>query len=134
MTARDSDQPVRDQPVRDQPVRDQHGRVLPGTGESSQPVGPQQVDDALAALPGWSRRGATLVRQVKVPADSRAGLREGVRSVAGDPARLGFDESAEGLMVLVGAGAGDLTAADLEAAARIDTVLSGSGTDRGAGR
>lgn len=133
MTARDSHH-VPDRPVRDQPVRDQHGHVLPGTGEEPQAVGPEQVDDALAALPGWSRRGATLVRQIRVPADSVPGLCEGIRSVAGDPARLGFDESADGLTVLLGAGAGDLTAADLEAAARIDTVLSGSGTDRGAGR
>lgn len=133
MTARDS-HPASDRPVRDLPVRDQHGHVLPGTGEGPQAVGPEQVDDALAALPGWSRRGSTLVRQIRVPADSVPGLREGIRSVAGDQERLGFDESTDGLTVLLGAGAGDLTAADLEAAARIDTVLSGSGTDRGAGR
>jgi hypothetical protein len=124
---------VRD-PGSDRPVRDQHGHVLPGTGEEPQPVRPDQVDEALAALPGWQRRGTTLVRDIRVPADSIAGLREGVRSVGGDPARLGFDESADGLTVLVGAAPGDLTSADLETAARIDTVLSGSGTDRGSGR
>jgi hypothetical protein len=123
------------------PVRDQHGHPLPGTGSGNgtgndaHALGPDQVDDALAALPGWRRQGSTLVRQVAVPADSRAGLREGVRRVVGAQAdRLSFDEGAEGLTVLLATGAGDITAADVEAAARIDTVLSGSGTDRGSGR
>lgn len=117
----------------DRPVRDQHGHPIPGTGGgAAQALGPDQVDDALAALPGWRRRGSTLVRQIAVPPDSRAGLREGVRNVAGPQAdRLGFDDGDDGLTVLLALGAGEITADDIETAARIDTVLSGSGTDRG---
>jgi hypothetical protein len=89
-----------------------------------------QIDDALAALPGWHREGSRVARQIPVPRDSRGGLEEGVRNVIEDESRLELNESDAGLTIVLGGGSGGVRPADLEAAARIDTVLSGSGTDR----
>jgi hypothetical protein len=111
------------------PVRDQHGNPLPGEGDS-QTLSNAQVDEGLAALPGWERRGTTLRRNVPVVRDSVQALREGVRNVVHDQGRMRMDDEGDGLAILLH-GHPDLTAADLETAARIDTVLSGSGTDRG---
>src|SRR5207302_10528526 len=65
-------------------VHDQHGNPVPGTDSGGSPsLGPDQVDDALPGLPGWSRRGATLVRAVPVETGSREVLRQSVQKVVG---------------------------------------------------
>lgn len=111
------------------PVRDLHGNELPTEGTTTLSV--EQVEQGLEALPGWSREGSDLVRRVPVPADSRDGLREGVRNVVSAQSRLGFDDEAEELAIRLGRDARGLRPDDLETAARIDTVLSGSGRDTG---
>ena len=108
------------------PVHDQHGNPVPGVGGGSESLGPDQVDGALPWLPGWTRRGASLVRQVSVEPGDREILREGLRNVVGNRCSLAMDETEDGLTILVGADVGDITAADLEVAAQIDSVLSGS--------
>jgi hypothetical protein len=113
------------------PVRDQHGNPLPGASDP-EALSFGQIDDGLVALPGWERRGSTLHRLVPVARDSREALREGVRTVVSGQQRLRLEDEADALSIVL-EGSPDLTAADLEAAARIDTVLSGSGTDRGTG-
>lgn len=108
--------------------RDQHGKELPDQGGA---LSDAQVDQGLAALPGWEREGHDLVRRIPVPQDSRDGLREGVRHAVPDQSRVAFDDSGEKLSIVLGRGPGGLQPADLEAAARIDAVLSGSGRDTG---
>jgi hypothetical protein len=112
------------------PVRDQHGRPLPGTDEPSE-LRDDQVDEGLAALPGWERAGVVLTRRIPVPRDSRDALEEGVRNVVEDPSRVEVQIVDDEFTIIIGHGPGALVPADLETAARIDTVLSGSGTDRG---
>jgi hypothetical protein len=65
-----------------------------------------------------------------VAPDSREALREGVRTVVPDQRRLRLEDDADGITIWL-QGDPTLSATDLETAARIDTVLSGSGTDRG---
>jgi hypothetical protein len=110
-------------------MRDQHGHPLPDEADGGA-LSADQVDEGLAALPGWNRRGRALLRRVPVARDSREALREGVRTVIDDEDRLRLEDDSDGLTIAL-QGDPELTAADLEAAARIDTVLSGSGTDRG---
>ena len=90
-----------------------------------------EIDDALSALPGWHRDGSRVARQVPVPRDSREGLEEGVRNVIEDASRVEMIESDAGLTIVLGGNEGGTQPADIEAAARIDTVLSGSGHDHG---
>jgi hypothetical protein len=113
----------------ERPVRDQHGHHLPDQ-PGSRALSPDQIDQGLAALPGWKRRGRALLRTVPVARDSREALREGVRTVISDADRLRLEDGTDNLTIAL-QGEPELTAADLETAARIDTVLSGSGTDRG---
>jgi hypothetical protein len=113
----------------ERPVRDQHGHPLPDEADG-RALSADQIDEGLAALPGWNRRGRALLRTVPVARDSREALREGVRTVVADEDRLRLEDGSDGLTIAL-QGDPELTAADLEAAARIDTVLSGSGTDRG---
>lgn len=109
--------------------RHHNGYPPPGPGD----LRPEQVDEALAALPGWDRAGVVLVRKVPVPRDSRKALEEGVRNVVEDQSRLDLEVvDDDGLTIILGDGPSALRPTDLETAARIDTVLSGSGTDRGA--
>jgi hypothetical protein len=115
-------------------VRDPHGNPLPRGDAAPTALGPEQVDDALVALPGWHRSGASLLRTVPVARDSREALAEGVRGVVTDDSRLRLESGEDGLTIVLGEGPGDLCAADLETAARIDTVLSGSGRDHGTTR
>ena len=112
-------------------VRDTHGNPLPGEGGEPQSLGPEQVDDALVGLPGWERRGATLFREFGVEPASYDALREGVRNAVGTVCAAEVDEAGDRMRILLGTEPGDLTSAHLEAAARVDSVLSGSGTDRG---
>lgn len=116
-------------PLADRPIRDSNGNALPDEPGPTD-LSDSQIDEALAALPGWQRSQGRLVRQIPVPDDSRGALEEGVRNVIHDESRLGLDDSGEGLTILLGGGSGGVRPADIEAAARIDTVLSGSGTDR----
>lgn len=118
-------------PLADRPMRDSNGNELPDESGPSN-LAPQQVDEALAALPGWEREGERLVRQIPVPRDSRDALQEGVWNVISDSSRIAMEGSGEqGLTIRLGAADGGLRPDDLETAARIDTVLSGSGTDHG---
>lgn len=119
-------------PGGDRPVRDQHGHPLPGQ-DAPVTLSAEQVDQGLLALPGWVREGDVLVRRVPVEPASREGLREGARKAA-EPRPVGFAEEDGGIAIRLGRGAGGIVPADLEAAARVDTVLSGSGTDRGSTR
>jgi len=92
------------------------------------------IDDALAALPGWSFDGAALVKRAGVPADSQDGLLEAVRQVA-DEVSHHPDVSRSGDTVtfrLSTHSAGGVTAKDVDLAARIDRELSGAGRDEGA--
>ncbi|HUR76218.1 MAG TPA: hypothetical protein VMZ00_18180 [Sporichthya sp.] len=112
------------------PGRDLHGNPLPGSDEPLE-LRDDQVDDGLAALPGWERSGVVLTRRIPVPRDSRDALEEGVRNVVEDQSRLEVQIVDDEFTIILGNGPGALLPADLETAARIDTVLSGSGTDRG---
>jgi hypothetical protein len=113
------------------PVRDQHGQPLPDSDEPSE-LRDEQVDQALAALPGWERSGVMLVRHVPVPEDSREALEEGIRNVIEDESRIQMQVvDDKWFTISLGNGPARLSPADIETAARIDTVLSGSGTDRG---
>lgn len=112
-------------------MRDQHGNPLPGSGGQPQQLGSDQVDDVLVGLPGWERRGSTLFREFGVEPASVDALREGVRNAVGGDVDATVDEGEDRVRILLGAESGDLTSAHIEAAARIDTVLSGSGWDRG---
>jgi hypothetical protein len=114
----------------ERPVRDQHGNPLPTGEEVPDTVGAEQVDEALAWLPGWQRRGSTLVRPVPVSRESREILARAVRSVASDDTRLSVEPSDEGLTIMLAAGPGEMKVLDLETAARIDTVIDGSDIDR----
>jgi pterin-4a-carbinolamine dehydratase len=111
------------------PVRDQHGHPLPEDG-AAQMLSDHQIEEALVALPGWRHSGSALLRTVPVVRDSRDALAEGVRTVVPDQRQVRFDDGADGVTIAL-LGGPYLTADDIETAARIDTVLSGSGTDRG---
>lgn len=94
-----------------------------------QRISNETVDEALPGIPGWQRREDTLVRVVEIDADSRNALREGIRAVT-DPQRCHVLEVADGCAVVFDSPDG-LTEEDVEAAARVDGVLSGSGSDTG---
>lgn len=91
------------------------------------------IDTALASLPGWSYDGTALVKRVQVPADSQDGLVEAVAQVA---AELDHhpDTSTDGdgmTFRLWTHSAGGVTPKDVELAARIDRELSGAADDEG---
>ncbi len=112
-------------------VRDQHGQPLPDSDTPSE-LSDEQVDQGLAALPGWERSGVMLVRHIPVPADSRDALEEGVWNVINDKSRIQMQVvDDKWFTISLGDGPNRLKPEDLETAARIDTVLSGSGVDRG---
>jgi hypothetical protein len=113
----------------ERPIRDQHGHPLPEDGVA-QMLSDPQIEEALVALPGWRHSGSALLRTVPVASDSREALTEGVRTVVPDQRQVRFDDGADGVTIAL-LGAPHLTADEIETAARIDTVLSGSGTDRG---
>ena len=115
----------------ERPVRDQHGNPLPDSEVPSE-LNEEQIDQAVAALPGWERSGVMLVRHIPVPRDSREALEEGIRNVVDDESRIQMQVvDDKWFTISLGDGPNALKPADLETAARIDTVLSGSGTDRG---
>jgi 4a-hydroxytetrahydrobiopterin dehydratase len=93
----------------------------------------EDIDTALAALPGWTYEDDKLVRTADVPADSQDGLVEAVMKVA-DEVNHHPDVSRDADSVtfrLWTHSAGGVTAKDVDLAARIDAQLSGSGTDAG---
>jgi 4a-hydroxytetrahydrobiopterin dehydratase len=91
------------------------------------------IDTALAALPGWSFDDGKLVRRAEVPDDSQDALVEAVARIA-DEVNHHPDVTRETGAVtfrLWTHSAGGVTAKDVDLAARIDQQLSGAGTDAG---
>jgi 4a-hydroxytetrahydrobiopterin dehydratase len=89
------------------------------------------IDAALASLTGWRRQDDTLVKDVEVTHDAVDNLTGAIGAVADelnhhpDVSRTG-----EGLrLTLWSHSDGGITAKDVELAARIDQVLSGSAQD-----
>lgn len=92
-----------------------------------------EIDAAVAALPGWSYEGSALVRQVQVPADSQDGLLEAVTRVCDQLDHHPVVEStADSLTFRLWTHAENgVTAKDVDLASRIDRELSGASTDEG---
>lgn len=91
------------------------------------------IDDALAALPGWTHEDGKLVKSVPVPVESQDALAETVAHVA-DAMDHHPDVSREGDLVVFRLwthSAGGVTSKDVELAGRIDQALSGAGRDTG---
>ena len=88
----------------------------------------QDITTALRSLPGWERSGNRLVRDVQTPAHSQDNLERSIAEVADaldhhpDVRRAGDTVHLE----LWTHSAGGVTSKDVELAARIDQVLSGS--------
>lgn len=92
-----------------------------------------QIDTALEALPGWSYDGEALTRRAEVPADSQDAMVEALAQVA-DAMDHHPDISREpdSLVLRLWTHSEDgVTSKDVDLAARIDQVLSGSATDTG---
>jgi 4a-hydroxytetrahydrobiopterin dehydratase len=87
-----------------------------------------QIDDVLAAMPGWSGGPERLVRDVEVPESDREALRRSVMMVADElDHHPEIQATEQGLrFVLWTHSEGGVTAKDVELAAAIDQVLSGS--------
>lgn len=88
----------------------------------------EAITTALQSLPGWERAGDRLVREVKVPSDSQDSLERSIAEVA-DAMDHHPDLRRDGDTVhleLWTHSAGGVTSKDVELAARIDQVLSGS--------
>lgn len=94
---------------------------------------PDEVKTALASLPGWSYDGQALIRSVELPARSHAGLLESVGNAADEMDHhpvIGHDGDV--LMFRLWTHSdGGVTARDVELAARMDQILSGSARDAG---
>ena len=91
------------------------------------------IDEALAALPGWTYEDGKLVKRAQVPADSQDALVEGVSHVA-DELDHHPDVTREGDAVVFRLwthSAGGVTSKDVDLAGRIDQTLSGTGRDSG---
>jgi 4a-hydroxytetrahydrobiopterin dehydratase len=92
-----------------------------------------QIDAALESLPGWSYDGEALTRRADVPSDSQDAMVEALAQVA-DAMDHHPDVSREpdSLVLRLWTHSEDgVTAKDVELAARVDQVLSGSATDTG---
>jgi pterin-4a-carbinolamine dehydratase len=94
---------------------------------------PGQVKAALAGLAGWQYEDGALVRGVPVTDDGMPGLVEALRNASTEGAATPEVHIQPDLLVLrVGDPAiRGVTADDVEMAARIDQVLSGSASDQG---
>ncbi len=92
-----------------------------------------QIDAALEALPGWSYDGEALARRVEVPADSQDALAESVADAAAElDHHPDVTREQDSMSFRLWTHSEDgVTAKDVELAARIDRVLSGSGSDTG---
>ena len=92
---------------------------------------PSQVRTALEGLPGWTEEGGALVRGVPVTDDSRQALIEAVANTSRESSAAAEVHVQSDVVVLrVGAAAG-VTPDDVELAARLDRVLTGSANDEG---
>ena len=92
-----------------------------------------QIDAALESLPGWGYDGEALTRRADVPGDSQDAMVEALAQVA-DAMDHHPDVSREpdSLVLRLWTHSEDgVTAKDVELAARVDQVLSGSATDTG---
>ncbi|GAA3578774.1 4a-hydroxytetrahydrobiopterin dehydratase [Nonomuraea rosea] len=93
----------------------------------------EEIDTALAALEGWRRDGAALLKDVPITPDSYGWLSEAVlneaRAIDHHPE---IERTANGIRFTLSThSAGGVTARDVELAARIDHVLDGGARDRG---
>ncbi len=92
---------------------------------------PNQIRTALEGLPGWMEEGGALVRGVPVSQDSRGALIEAVATVSREsPTAAEVHIQPDVVVVRVGAPSG-VTPDDVELAARLDQVLTGSANDHG---
>jgi 4a-hydroxytetrahydrobiopterin dehydratase len=92
-----------------------------------------QIDAALESLPGWSYDGEALTRRADVPADSQDAMAEAVaRAADAMDHHPDVSRAADSLVFRLWTHSEDgVTTKDVELAARIDQVLSGSATDAG---
>jgi 4a-hydroxytetrahydrobiopterin dehydratase len=90
-----------------------------------------QIDDALASLTGWRRVDKTLAKEVPVDDDAAGNLEAAVAKVAAELDHHPDVERSAGSVrfTLWTHSAGGVTAKDVELAARIDQVLSGTVQD-----
>jgi hypothetical protein len=90
-----------------------------------QVLDPEQIDQALNALPQWRHAGEFLVRVVAVPAQDKGPLQERVQQAETDPERCSFTDTESGMMIYLGDVGGEgISTQDLETAAKIDSVLA----------
>ena len=91
------------------------------------------IDDALAALPGWSHDDGKLVKRAQVPADSQDALAETVARVADEmDHHPEVDRDGDTMTFRLWThSAGGVTSKDVDLASRIDQSLSGAGRDTG---
>jgi 4a-hydroxytetrahydrobiopterin dehydratase len=94
---------------------------------------PGQVKSALEGLPGWQVEDHALVRGVPVTDDSRQALVEAVANVSSEsPSNPEVHLQPDLVVLRIGGHAGPgVTPDDVELAARIDQVLTGSASDQG---
>ena len=87
----------------------------------------KDIEQALAALPGWAYDDGKLVRSVPVAADEQDNLERAVMKVADELNHHPVIQRTDGELRLQvwTHSAGGVTAKDVELAARIDQTLSG---------
>jgi 4a-hydroxytetrahydrobiopterin dehydratase len=90
-----------------------------------------EIDDALASLPGWRRVDNTIAREVPVEDDAVDNLEAAVAEVADELDHHPDVQRSSGAVrfTLWTHSADGVTAKDIELAARIDQVLSGTAQD-----
>jgi 4a-hydroxytetrahydrobiopterin dehydratase len=86
------------------------------------------IETALASLPGWRREENRLVKDVEVSDDSAEALQDAVGKVADELDHHPLVDRSPGSLRfhLWSHSAGGITQKDVELAARIDQVISGS--------
>lgn len=89
---------------------------------------------ALSSLPDWSRRDGSLVRDVVVDGENRDALLRDLRAVGEDQGRQpDVERTSDGVRIsIAGEPDGGITPADLELAAAVDQVISGTARDESA--
>jgi hypothetical protein len=87
-----------------------------------------EIEDALTALPAWHRYGDFLARHIPVQRGAHEGLLEGVRKVVDDADRFHVMDAEDGVLIYLGdPQTHTVIPDDVETAARIDTVVDGTG-------
>ncbi len=88
---------------------------------------PKDIEQALAALPGWEYHDGKLVRSVQVAADAQDNLERAVMQVADELNHHPVVERGDGELRLQvwTHSAGGVTAKDVELAGRLDQALTG---------